>query len=53
MTSRDEQLFAKLAAKYLGERGGAARARQLREPIRARAREIREQLGLPADARIA
>jgi len=41
------------AAQILGRLGGKARAEQQREPIRAKAREIREQLGLEPDARLA
>lgn len=41
------------AASTLGKLGGQARARKIREPIRARARLMREQMGLSPDARLA
>ena len=41
------------SAAIIGKLGGQARARKLREPIRQRAREIRDQLGLGADERLA
>lgn len=41
------------SASTLGKLGGAARARKLREPFRAKCREMREQLGMAPDARLA
>ena len=41
------------AASELGRLGGRARAERAREPIKAKARQIREQCGLPADPRLA
>ena len=40
------------AASELGKLGGKARAQQLREPIRAKARQLREERGLEPDARL-
>lgn len=41
------------AAQTLGKLGGKARAEQLREPIRAKAREMLSELGRPDDPRLA
>ena len=43
MTARDQQLLTTLAANWLARRGHDKR----REPIRAKARELREELNLP------
>lgn len=41
------------AASILGQLGGQARAKQLREPIRETARQMRAELNLPPDPRLA
>jgi hypothetical protein len=41
------------AAAIIGRLGGKARAEQMRAPIRAKANQLREELGLAPDRRLA